>query len=248
MRERLVQVKASQSDQNQILDVQKIDLQISALRNKEKNLPEIAELTSLNSRLITVKDLQVAAQTQASDIQRELTRAEGDVEQINNRLAKDEARLASGSTSAKELEQLQHELGSLGARKAELEEIELEVMMRLDGAKSHLAELQEEERSLTAKIDDLNIRKENTITEISSQIAKLANERSITINTTDKALVDLYEKVRAQGGVGAAALSGGQCGGCNLTINSVEIARIKSLDADEIVRCEECRCILVRGA
>jgi predicted nucleic acid-binding Zn-ribbon protein len=241
-------MKASQSDQNQILDIQKMDIQVSTLRNKEKTLPEIAELAALTSRLTTVRDLQVAAQTQASDIQRELTRAEGDVEQINNRLAKDEARLASGSTSAKELEQLQHELGSLGARKAELEEIELEVMMQLDGAKSRLAELQEEERSLNAKIDDLNIRKENAITEISAQITTLTNERTITIGTTDKALVDLYEKVRSQGGLGAAALTGGQCGGCNLTINSVEIARIKSLDADEIVRCEECRCILVRGA
>ena len=61
-------------------------------------------------------------------------------------------------------------------------------------------------------------------------------------------LVDLYEKIRdTTGGAGAAALLGGACGGCNLSINTVELKRVADLADDEVVRCEECRCILVRG-
>ena len=48
------------------------------------------------------------------------------------------------------------------------------------------------------------------------------------------------------GGVGAAALVGNKCNGCNLAINAVEMERIKSLSKDELLRCEECRRILVR--
>ena len=60
-------------------------------------------------------------------------------------------------------------------------------------------------------------------------------------------LLDIYEKVRAStGGIGAAALIGDKCGGCNLTINAVEMNRIKALAMDELLRCEECRRILVR--
>ena len=63
----------------------------------------------------------------------------------------------------------------------------------------------------------------------------------------EKALLDLYEKIRGNGGgVGAAALVGNKCNGCNLAINAVEMERIKSLAKDELLRCEECRRILVR--
>jgi predicted nucleic acid-binding Zn-ribbon protein len=57
----------------------------------------------------------------------------------------------------------------------------------------------------------------------------------------------LYEKIReGSNGIGAAALAGNQCKGCNLTLNTIELQRIAALSEDEVVRCEECRCILVR--
>jgi len=73
-------------------------------------------------------------------------------------------------------------------------------------------------------------------------------ERLATVAQVDGALVDLYEKVRRNNnGTGAAALREGRCDGCHLAINSVELSRMKTLASDEVVRCEECRCILVRG-
>ena len=50
----------------------------------------------------------------------------------------------------------------------------------------------------------------------------------------------------SRGNPGAAALVGNKCNGCNLAINAVEMQRIKTLPADEVLRCEECRRILVR--
>ena len=59
----------------------------------------------------------------------------------------------------------------------------------------------------------------------------------------------LYEKIRtANGGTGAAALRQRRCGGCQLELNPVEIQRIRSAPEDEVLRCEECRRILVRTA
>ena len=59
----------------------------------------------------------------------------------------------------------------------------------------------------------------------------------------------LYEKLRASGrGVGAAALHRGRCQGCQLEINASELKAIREADADEVLRCEECRRILIRTA
>jgi predicted nucleic acid-binding Zn-ribbon protein len=59
-------------------------------------------------------------------------------------------------------------------------------------------------------------------------------------------LVALYERIREQSGMGAALLRAGRCGGCRLELSGGERSRVRSAPADEIVRCEECRRILVR--
>ncbi|MFZ9781323.1 MAG: C4-type zinc ribbon domain-containing protein, partial [Candidatus Nanopelagicaceae bacterium] len=38
----------------------------------------------------------------------------------------------------------------------------------------------------------------------------------------------------------------GKCQGCHLTMSAAELTRINSLAIDELVRCEECRRILIR--
>ena len=60
-------------------------------------------------------------------------------------------------------------------------------------------------------------------------------------------LLALYDRLRAQhGGVGAAALRRGRCEGCHLSLNTVDLNSIRAAAADEVLRCEECRRILVR--
>jgi predicted nucleic acid-binding Zn-ribbon protein len=240
-------VKASVSDQRSILDIQKFDLQTATLKNKAATLPEIAELNTQTIKQNNARDLRIAAETELNDVKRELARAEGDVEQIVTRIERDEKRLASGTGTPKELEQTQHELGSLATRRSELEEVELEIMMRVDGIKERISALSAEEAELGALIADLNIRKENALTAIHTELQTVDADRKATSQSVGAEFLALYEKIReANNGIGAAALAGNQCKGCNLTLNTVEIQRIAGLGADEVVRCEECRCILVR--
>ena len=241
-------MKAAPSDQHQILDIQRMDFAITTLGNKMAALPEIAELLSTTQRLAVVRDLAIAAETQISDIKRELLRSEADVEQVAVRLERDEERLADGSTSPKELEKLQHEVATLSVRRSELEEVELEIMLRIDSIKERLEELRAEETTLISASAEIQDRKNKACEKIDSEIASLVAERKATALSVDGALLDLYEKIRSNNnGTGAAALREGRCDGCHLAINSVEISRMKTLASDEVVRCEECRCILVRG-
>ncbi|NBV65614.1 MAG: hypothetical protein EBR75_00760 [Actinobacteria bacterium] len=224
-------MKASPSDQRQILDIQRHDLALTSIAHKLATLPEIA----------------IGAETELSDVTRELKRAEGDVEQVVTRLQKDEARLNSGTGTPKELESLQHEVVSLNARRAELEEVELEIMLRVDGIKARIDELKALEATLTTEIAELTDRKNMASLALESESTQLKTERSANVSSVDKALYELYEKIRSGGGAGAAALLGGQCLGCNLSINSIDLKRMLESAEDEVIRCEECRCILVRG-
>jgi len=101
-------MKASPSNQRQILDIQNFDFSIATLKNKAANLPEIAEINKLQIRADNARDLRIAAQTEASDVQRELTRAEGDVEQVVTRITRDEGRLNSGTGSYVSLVKFSH--------------------------------------------------------------------------------------------------------------------------------------------
>ena len=120
-------------------------------------------------------------------------------------------------------------------------------MMRIDVIKERITEQSDQESALTAEITELEIKKANEMAVISSELEAITVERASVIASTNPELVALYEKIRASNnGTGAAALVGNQCKGCHLTVNNVELQRIAGLAEDELVRCEECRCILVR--
>ena len=241
-------MKASASDQRQILDIAAFDQRTSALNHKANTLAEHALLANLTTKSHNTRDLRIGAQTELSDVKRELLRAEADVEQIVSRITRDEARLNGGSASPKELEQLQHEVGTLGVRRAELEEVELEVMMRIDEINSRITELSAQEAAFATEIADLEIRKENALAAFNTELESIAKERAATLSTVAPDFIALYEKIRtSNNGTGAAALIAGACNGCHLSINAVELKRISDVAEDEVIRCEECRCILVRG-
>ena len=239
-------MQASLEDQHRILAVAEIDLKVASLNQKLKTLPEAMLHRELTIQFETTRDLRVAAETELSDLSGEINRAETDVEQVAKRIEKDESRLNAGQGTPKELEQLQHELISLAARKSELEEIELEVMLRADEIKARIQDLRNKESELSSKVSEASAAKDSAQATLESELRTASSARAELIPLIDKALVDLYEKIRNNGVVGAARVHGGQCGGCNLAINSGDLTKIMALPEEEVARCEECRCILVR--
>jgi predicted nucleic acid-binding Zn-ribbon protein len=163
------------------------------------------------------------------------------------RIQRDETRLNSGTGTPKELEQTQHELVTLGLRRAELEEVELAIMVQVEGISNRINELSAEEEKLAAEIADLEIKRENALTIIFNERTSVSEKRGAVAAPIAQELKDLYTKLATDNnGNGAAPLVGNECKGCHLTINTTEVQRISTLPAEEVVRCEQCRCILVR--
>lgn len=241
-------LNADPTAQRSLLDLQEKDTRLAQLDHRARTLPEAAQLAELDARLTRLRDEIVAAQAIASDLQRDLARAEADVEQVRERARRDQELLNSGSIGdPKQLQNLQHELGSLARRQSDLEDVELAVMERVEGAQAAVATLVAERDELAADRGPLGGQVDQLQAEILEEQGEVRRERDRIAGTLPADLLALYEKIRAdQGGVGAAHLHRGQCEGCRLQLPPQEIERVRGASSSEVIRCEECRRILVR--
>jgi predicted nucleic acid-binding Zn-ribbon protein len=90
-------------------------------------------------------------------------------------------------------------------------------------------------------------RRDASLAELAEETARKTEARAPLVARLPADLVGLYDKVReSAGGVGAALLRRGRCEGCRLELSAGDKARVRAADPDEVVRCEECRRILVR--
>ncbi|MER5362688.1 C4-type zinc ribbon domain-containing protein [Streptomyces sp. NPDC002785] len=243
-------MNAAPADQIRLLDVQAFDVRLSQLAHRRKSLPEHAEIESLTSDLAQLRDLLVASQTEESDTAREQTKAEQDVDQVRQRAARDQHRLDSGAiTSPKDLESLQREIASLAKRQGDLEDVVLEVMERRESAQERVTELSDRVSAVQAKVDDATARRDAATKELDEEVATVTKERELVAGSVPADLLKLYDKLRAQsGGVGAARLYQRRCEGCRLELNITEVNDVKAASPDTVLRCENCRRILVRTA
>ena len=243
-------MKADAAAQQLLLDLQKLDTRSTQLEHRDRTLPEKQELADLLQRIQRLHDEHVAARVIAGDLERDQARAEADVDQVRERSIKDQVLLDSGTiTDPKQLQNLQHELVSLARRQSELEDIELEIMERVEGAQAAVRQLSSQHDEAQAVREGLAAQVDALLAEIDGERQVLAADRKELAARSPSDLLGLYEKIRADhNGVGAAHLHRGQCEGCRLQLPPNEIERLRSIDVDEVVRCEECRRILVRTA
>ncbi|WP_395296396.1 zinc ribbon domain-containing protein [Kitasatospora hibisci] len=243
-------MNAAPADQIRLLDLQAIDSKLDQLAHRRRSLPEHAEIDKATADHTALKDLVVAAQAQQGDTARELTKAEQDVEQVRARAARNQQRLDSGAiTSPKDLENLQHEIGSLAKRQGDLEEVVLEIMERLETAQTRVTELSARLEHSTVVLTEAEGRRDAAFAEIDAEAEKVKRDRETVAAVIPADLLKTYTKLREQqGGVGAARLYQRRCEGCRTEFSITELNAIKAEPADKVVRCENCSRILVRTA
>ncbi|WP_242906320.1 zinc ribbon domain-containing protein [Actinomadura terrae] len=241
-------MKAAPQAQLRLIDLQDLDSSLDRLAHRRRTLPELAEIERLEGRLTELRDAIVAAETEVGDLEREQRKAEQDVDQVRTRADRDRKRLDSGQvTSAKDLSGLQAEIESLTRRQSDLEEVVLEIMERTEEAQGRVAALRTEQAAAQEELSGLVQARDAAQHEIDDEAGTTSTARTAVAKDVPEDLLGLYEKLRGQfGGVGAAKLFRGACQGCHLALNTVDLNRIRAAAEDEVIRCEECRRILVR--
>ena len=241
-------VKASPEAQLRLLELADLDTELGRLDHRRRTLPENAELDQLAGRTAKIRDAMTIADTDLADLDRDLNRAERDVDQVRVRIDNDNKRLNAGQVSnARELESLQSEVVSLRRRQGDLEEVVLELMERRESAQGLHDAAAAEAETTAAETAAVTARRDAALGEVEEQAGKANAARATVIAAVPADLLALYDKIRASsGGRGAAELRRGQCGGCREMLSTVELNEIRAAAPDEVFRHEECRRILVR--
>jgi predicted nucleic acid-binding Zn-ribbon protein len=240
-------VKASPEAQRRLLDLQAVDTALAQLAHRRKSLPELAEIDTVSRELSALEDERVRAQVAVDDLDRDISRFEKDIEQVRLRKQRDQARLDAGG-ALREIEGLQHELATLNRRQSELEDSELELMEQRESAEAALNDVRARLAEASARREAAERRRDEALSDITKEAEFKSSSRGPLAADLPADLVTLYDKIRLESGLGAALFRSGRCGGCRIELYGADLARVKAAAADDVVRCEECRRIMVRTA
>jgi len=230
-----------------LLVVQEHDTEADQLRHRLASLPERARLDEKLAEIAALEKRAAVVGEERAAVGRDLQRLEDEVATVEARRADTDRKLYGGAVNAaRELQALQDELASLKRRQDSLEDDELELMEQAEPLDAELATLaadraarDEEATALTAALAEAEVA-------VAADLERVLAEREAAVDGIEAALLDEYARLRGQlGGVAIARLVGTNCGGCHLTLSSVEVDRIRKTPAGAMVHCEECGRILV---
>ena len=231
-----------------LLRVQDHDTAADRLRHRRQNLPELAELRACEDELARLETTLAEVAADAAEAARLQRRVEAELALLESKVSELDAKLYSGVvTVPRELQAMQTEGEAMRQRRAALEDEVLEAM----GARETLDEQLGELESRRAELDREGVRLRAAVAEgqagVDRDLAAELAARQEAAAAIPADVTALYEQLRAHlGGVAAAPLVNGRCGGCHLALPATELDRMRKEPADALVRCEQCERILVR--
>lgn len=234
--------------QLRLLDLQALDSGLDRLEWRRRTLPEIAEIENLSAQLRELGGALDAAESARHESARAQARLEGDVDGVRSRAVRDQGRLDSGAISSpRELENLQSEIASLTRRRDTLEDELLELMEVAEEAAGNVARLSTEQAAAQAQRTAAIERRDTAWAEIDQQSTEQRAARTALAAELPTDLLALYERIRASSdGVGAARLHRRRCEGCHIELSGADLSDLAEAPPSRVLRCEECRRILVR--
>lgn len=240
-------MKADPFVQVRLLDLQQADTALNQLAHRRRTLPELAVIADADQRAAAARSQLVEAETAQADLAAEQRRLESDVETVRLRAEKDQQRMTAAGVPAKEISGLQHEVASLARRQGVLEDELLELMERQESADAEVEQLSGSLARIVAERAAAEAARDEVFAELDDAETKRTAERAELAGRIPDDLLALYDKVRqANGGVGAAMLRQRRCEGCRLELAGSELSTVRTAKPDDVLRCENCRRILVR--
>lgn len=229
------------------MELQDLDTLLDQLRHRRATLPERQVHDAAAQALRDLDALAGDLESRHGTLAAEQRGIEGEIEAATDRITTIERRLYGGEVSAsKELQAMSDEVEHLRARRAGLEDQELELMEQVEPLDLELAASARRRADLTARLTDAQVALAAAEALIDEEIALQAAERSRLAEAVPATLLTEYERLRSRlGGQGAARLVGDSCTGCHLRLSAAAINDVHRLAPGEIVNCEQCGRILV---
>ena len=240
-------MKAEVAQQRSLLVLTELDAELNRLAHRATHLPEQQRCQELEAQQRAVSDRLAVVSIAAEDLDAQIVKLESEVDTVRQREDRDRGLLNSGAVGdPKQLEELQHELGTLERRQANLEDTLLEVMERREQLAGEQAGEQAALDVVQADLAVAGQQRDAVLAEVERNRTDAAARRAEVAAGLDGELLTIYERQRAASGIGAGRLQGGRCGACRIELDRGELARISSAPDDDVLRCGECGAILLR--
>lgn len=237
-------MKATESQQSDLLSLANLDLEISRSKSAIKNLSSGAQFSELREAQRGLAAKLIDARNALDTVELELKRSEADLALVEQRIAKDQARLNSTNNS-KDAQGIQSELESLARRKSDLEDMEIAILDQQEAAKAVFATVSVDKAAVDDELAKGEAANEAEIMKLRSGLDLMTNDRAQQAARIAPELIELYDKKAARG-VPVARLIGRECGACRISLGATAFNELESLARDDIATCPECQAILVR--
>ncbi|MEV6769779.1 C4-type zinc ribbon domain-containing protein [Nocardia sp. NPDC051030] len=239
-------MNAEPSIQAKLLDLAAVDAELTRIEHRRKVLPEQQEVQRLESERTERKDAAVKVEILIDDLDRDIRKLEGEIEAVRKREERDRGLLTAGSVGAKQLSELQHELGSLERRRKVLEDDLIDVMERREAAADNHKHAGANLDAAETELIDAERRRDDAVADLDVAQQRCISDRAALTGVFPAELLAAYDKQRTGGGVGAALLQARRCGACRIELDRGEISRIAAAAPNLVLRCPECNAIMVR--
>lgn len=231
-----------------LLSVQDLDTSIAQHEHRKAALPERHGLDALHARATATRRRVAELNGQRDELGTRLSHLEEQSGAVLARRKALEDRLYGARGAAgRDLRAIESEVAQLAGRLDQLEDEELVVMEEQEPIDTELARHAGDLATLAGEAAELSARVAEIDRTIDTELAELVARRTAAAARLPDDLFRRYEDLRSHlGGLGAARLVGDRCGGCHLTLPSVELDRIRRLPPDAVITCDQCGRILVR--
>lgn len=227
-------------------ELQKIDLELDGLDDRERELPERERYEKLESRLRECERALGEKELALRERRTAQKRIEDEIGALNEKIEKEQKRLYGGEvTSPKELASIQQELESLKERIDQAETSLLEQMEIVEPMEKEIAVIAAKANSLKAETAEAKSAYGAVSAEIAAARAMLRGKRAAAVRDVEENQVELYERIRKRHRRAVVELKNGICEGCRTEIPTVELKRIK--ETPGLSRCPNCGRILIKG-
>ncbi len=156
-------------------------------------------------------------------------------------------RLDESTGAGRDLEAMAHERDALMARADQLDEELLSIYEQLEPLDERLESLRVDALAASARRERAQASATAERESAAARLEELTAARGPLAGAIDAATLARYEAAAARaGGIGAARLVNGRCGGCHVAVPAATADRIAHGPEGTIVVCDECGRLLTR--
>jgi hypothetical protein len=224
------------------------DAEIVHARHLEAHPGSLGELHAADAALEALRARKRSLDVERVPLAERSVSLERDAAAARERAELLATRLRSATGAGRDLEAMAHEADAQRARATAIEDELLEVLEPLEPLEQQDATLREQFLERVAQRDGAAARVDEERARAHVLVAELEAGRPALASALEGALLARYDAAAARaGGVGAAELIDGRCGGCRVAIPTAVVDRLlRGTDAELVVVCDECGRLLVR--